>query len=672
VSGSLERAVKHRTDPSIRFFSADNLPLLTLAVIVLLLAFGGVKLGERVGTNLLRGDGEDTTAAWAASLLGSAVDLPAVAQGAEPSDDTRHLLRDAILTGDIYRYQIWDRSGRLVLGFERLASAPVSGTLAERRGQAEADRILSGHGFTETHQEGSSENPPYFAISFIPIRQNGVVVGAFEVYLDQSADFELYHGSLRITECIIAIAVLLAGGLPSFMVHRKMLAYRKAQAETLFLAEHDGLTGIANRGRLQSAFQDAIGWNRRNETCIAALLIDLDRFKEINDGFGHGAGDRVLKEVAARLRASIRQEDVAGRLGGDEFAILQVGIDQPTGAVALTDRLMAVLSQPYEIDGLKIACGASIGVAVAPTDAQDWESLLGCADAALYKAKFDGRNSVRFFEPGMDAILRERRRIELDLRRALDTNAFHLAYQPLFSFHDGSLLGFEALLRWPEGWESCSPAQFIPVAEESGLIVPIGAWVLREACRAAAAWSKPLRVAVNLSPVQFRHGELVGAVSAALQESGLDPARLELEVTESLWLQNADLVLDQLTRLRGMGISIALDDFGTGYSCLSYLWKFPFDTVKIDRSFVSEMERDAKATAIIGTIVALGRSLALTVTAEGVESPAQAAALTRVGCDQAQGYLFGFPLSARSANALVDAKTSLDSLVCPLHPHPAD
>jgi EAL domain-containing protein (putative c-di-GMP-specific phosphodiesterase class I) len=255
----------------------------------------------------------------------------------------------------------------------------------------------------------------------------------------------------------------------------------------------------------------------------------------------------------------------------------------------------------------------------------------------------------------MDAIIRERWRLEMDLRRALETNAFQLAYQPLFTFHDRSLVGFEALLRWPEGWNSRSPADFIPVAEESGLIVPIGAWVLQKACRTAAAWTRPLQIAVNLSPIQFRNGDLVGIVKAALLASGLDPMRLELEVTESLWLQNVDAVLLQLNQLRSMGISIALDDFGTGYSSLTYLWKFPFDKVKIDRSFVMEMDLDSKAEAIVNTIVALGKTLDLTITAEGVETEAQAQALNNAGCDQAQGYLFGRPLSLASADALANA-----------------
>jgi EAL domain-containing protein (putative c-di-GMP-specific phosphodiesterase class I) len=259
----------------------------------------------------------------------------------------------------------------------------------------------------------------------------------------------------------------------------------------------------------------------------------------------------------------------------------------------------------------------------------------------------------------MDERIRERRQIEAEIRRALSTDSFCVAYQPIRNFQDGSLVGFEALLRWPEGWPPQSPAAFIPVAEECGLINRLGAWTLNTACNTAANWTNPLKVAVNLSPVQFRHGDIVSVVEKALRTSGLDPQRLELEVTESVWIQDTDTVLDQLARLRRLGVSIALDDFGTGYSSLSYLWKFPFDTVKIDRSFVTEMETEPKAAAIVNTIMALGKILDLTITAEGVETPAQANILREAGCDQAQGFLFGRPLPVESANALANVTPML-------------
>jgi diguanylate cyclase (GGDEF)-like protein len=402
-----------------------------------------------------------------------------------------------------------------------------------------------------------------------------------------------------------------------------MLRLRDARAEALYLSEHDTLTGLPNRRWMNDVANIALALSSRNNSYVAVLMIDLDRFKDINDTFGHVIGDQVLKTVALRLRSAIRAEDAVSRFGGDEFVILQVGITQPSGASALAGRLIGVLSEPCEIDGAQLACGASIGIAVAPPDGEDLNSLLACADAALYKSKAEGRNSVSFFEPGMDAKIRQRRQIEMDIWRALETDSFQLAYQPVYDFRDGRLLGFEALLRWPEGWSPQCPADFIPVAEESGLINRLGAWALKTACKTAAQWTNPLKVAVNLSPVQFRDGDIVSVVEDALSASGLSSERLELEVTESLWIGDKDSVFSQLGRLRRLGVSISLDDFGTGYSSLAQLWRFPFDTLKIDRSFVREMETDPRAAAIVNTVTALGKVLNLTTTAEGVETETQ-------------------------------------------------
>lgn len=500
---------------------------------------------------------------------------------------------------------------------------------------------------------------PFFVESFIPVKQNGAVVGVFEIYLDQSDDEILYKRSLLLTEFIIGLMILLAGGIPGYGLYRQMIKLRDARAETLYLSGHDGLTGVSNRSRLDDVAKRIMASNRNSKRRIAALMIDMDRFKDINDEFGHATGDKVLKEVAGRIRSAIRKEDLVARFGGDEFVVLQVGLYQPNGAGTLADCLIRILSEPYQIDGAELTSGASIGIAILPPNAEDFDTLTACADAALYKAKADGRNSVRFFEPGMDAKIRERRQIEADIRRALATDSFQLAYQPIHSFHDGRLLGFEALIRWPQGWPALPPSHFIPVAEESGLINRLGVWALETACKTAAKWSNPLRVAVNLSPVQFRDGDIVSIVEQALRVSGLNPARLELEVTESLWIHETDSVLTQLNRLRKMGISIALDDFGTGYSSLAYLWKFPFDTVKIDRSFVIDMETEPKAAAIVHTITSLGKVLDLTITAEGVETPEQARILKKAGCDQAQGFLFGPPISVASANSLANSASDV-------------
>jgi diguanylate cyclase (GGDEF)-like protein len=432
-----------------RLLSKDQISLNVLALLILLLALGGVKVSQVVGKNLLLHDGSNMSGAWADAILKNNNEIPAIIGGAEPTGPTREFLRHASKLGDVYRYRIWNKAGELVFDSDH-ADGPVS-----------SRTLLHGHidvattasiQVMESASRQSSEDPTHYSVSYVPIRQNGAVIGAFQIYLDESDDYELYAGSLHLNEFIIGIAVLLAGGLPSFMVRRKMLDYRRSQREIIFLAEHDSLTGLANRHRLEQAIKDRLAWNRRNDLSVGVIMIDLDRFKEINDNLGHGVGDQVLKGLAGRLNSAVRQEDIVGRLGGDEFVIVQAGISQPEGAEFLTRRLIGILREPYNIGGLVVTCNASIGVAIAPGDAQQFDELLSCADSALYEAKDEGRNTACFYEAGMDASLRERQRLEREIRRALELKAFQLAYQPLVTLHDGNLIGFEALLRWPEGF----------------------------------------------------------------------------------------------------------------------------------------------------------------------------------------------------------------------------
>jgi diguanylate cyclase (GGDEF)-like protein len=639
-----------------RFKFTDNGKIVLLPVAILLLACGGVLLGRVVAAKMLRADALSTSESWATSLTRTVDDLPAIIDGEAPSAQSKRFLAEASQVGDAYRYRIWNSNGRLVYASERIAAGATPSNLAVDLGENGARSVLAG---TETTQPGTGEDgndPKNYAISFVPILRNGKVIGAFEIFLDQTSDKALYERSFFLTEAIIAIVTLIAGGVPGFLAYRKMRDHRKAEAEALFLADHDLLTGLPNRKWLEERMIGAFALSRHNHSQIAAVLIDLDRFKQINDSLGHRVGDELLQHFAQRLKGAARSDDLVARLGGDEFVVLQSCTEQPTSAARLAERLLKNLSEPFDIGGMRVRCSASIGVAIVPNDANDWDSLMSRADAALNKVKAEGGSDVCFFEAGMDAMLRERRQIEQDLRMALDMNTLQLAFQPQFKFSDRRLVGFEALVRWPADWPMQSPSVFIPVAEECGLMVRLGTWVLESACRAAANWKQPLNVAVNLSPVQFRSGDVVAVVENALRASGLEPERLELEVTETVWLQNSDEVLSQLAQLRSMGISIALDDFGTGYSSLSYLWKFPFDKVKIDRSFVSEMQTDPKATAIVNSVVAMARTLDLIVTAEGVELPAQEKALREAGCDLAQGYLFGRPIPEAQVAAWIAAE----------------
>ncbi|MDO9713701.1 bifunctional diguanylate cyclase/phosphodiesterase [Paracraurococcus lichenis] len=429
---------------------------------------------------------------------------------------------------------------------------------------------------------------------------------------------------------------------------------REAEARIAHIAHHDALTGLPNRTLFRERLEEALARARRGTGC-ALLCLDLDHFKEVNDTLGHPVGDALLKAVTARLLDSVRETDTVARLGGDEFAIVQTDSEQPTAATTLAKRLVEALSAPFELDGQQIVVGTSIGIAMVPGDGEDADTLLKNADMALYRAKAEGRGRWRFFEPEMDARMQLRRALETDLRRALAAGEFELFYQPIVAVASRQVSGLEALIRWRHPERGLVPPDaFIPLAEEIGLIVPIGEWVLAQACREAVSWTGTPKVAVNLSPVQFASRGLVDAVAAALELSGLDPARLELEITETVMLQDTQATLATLHRLKGLGVRIAMDDFGTGYSSLSYLQRFPFDKVKIDRSFTRELGQSRQSGAIVGAVTDLCLGLDMTTTAEGVESEAQFAALLHKGCQEAQGYLFSRPCPGHEVPGLLD------------------
>jgi len=415
-------------------------------------------------------------------------------------------------------------------------------------------------------------------------------------------------------------------------------------ARIFFMAHHDALTGLPNRLMFHERLQEALDQQRRRGDGIALLCLDLDYFKQVNDTLGHPAGDMLLKEVAGRLRSCVREGDVVARLGGDEFAILQCGVSQPEHANILAQRIVEALGAPYDLGGDQAVVGASVGIAAVTADLCSADMLLRNADLALYRAKANGRGSFSLFESGMDAEMRARRAIELDLREALARREFEVFYQPVFHLQGLCLSGFEALLRWRHPDRGLvSPAEFIPLAEELGLLVPIGAWVLAQACADAATWPDGISVAVNLSPVQFCNPGLVAAVRQALQRSGLPAQRLELEITESALLQDSKAVLAALHELRALGLRTALDDFGTGYSSLSYLRSFPFDKLKIDQSFVRGMTYRPDCRAIVRSVLGLARELGMATTAEGVETEEQLDQLLRDGCAEVQGFLFDRP-----------------------------
>jgi diguanylate cyclase (GGDEF)-like protein/PAS domain S-box-containing protein len=431
---------------------------------------------------------------------------------------------------------------------------------------------------------------------------------------------------------------------------------KQAEARIAYLAQHDALTGLPNRVLFHERLKDALDSVRRAGRPLAVHCIDLDHFKSVNDTLGHPVGDQLLRAVAERLKQNLGEACLVARLGGDEFAVIQADISHPNEASDLAAKLITAVSSHYDIQGHEVIIGASIGIALAPGDGDDCDALLRNADMALYRAKADGRGTAHFFEPEMDRCIQARRVLELDLRKAYANGEFELYYQPLITLRENRISGFEALLRWRHPKRGMvPPGEFIPLAEEIGLIGPLGEWVLRQACSEAARWPDDLHVAVNLSPVQFRSRSVVQAVLTALAYSRLAPQRLELEITESVLLADTEANLATLHKLREIGVRISMDDFGTGYSSLSYLRSFPFDKIKIDRSFVSDLAQRPDCMAIIHAVVGLGQSLGISTTAEGVETQEQLDRLRAEGCTEAQGFLFSPPRPAAEIAALIAA-----------------
>lgn len=430
---------------------------------------------------------------------------------------------------------------------------------------------------------------------------------------------------------------------------------RRSEAKIAHLALHDALTDLPNRALLRERLERSVGGARQGDGRLAVLMLDLDRFKEVNDTLGHPIGDALLKTVAQRLRSCVRDTDTVGRLGGDEFCILQSALDPAAEAATLANRVLGSIREQFELDGHHLSIGTSIGIAVAPDHGSDADQLLKNADLALYRSKSEGRGLYRFFEAAMETQMQARRILERELRSGLVNGEFELHYQPLVNLEFDQICGCEALLRWnhPERGQ-LAPIDFLPLAEETGLIVPIGEWVLRQACADAATWPEHVKLAINVSPAQFKGRKLLQSVVNALATSGIAPQRLELEITETLMLQDGEKVFATLTQLRNLGVRIGMDDFGTGYSSLRNLRKFPFDKIKIDRSFIQDLsEANVDAVAVVRSVVGLGVSLGIVTTAEGVETKEQLDRVRAEGCTEMQGFYICRPSPAHQIAELL-------------------
>ena len=484
------------------------------------------------------------------------------------------------------------------------------------------------------------------AESYVDSRQNTLIHGTIV-----SKAFQLPNGR----GIVVTRRPMRGGGWVA--THEDITERQKAEAQIAHMAHHDALTGLANRVLLLERLEAALLRVQRGER-IAVLYLDLDNFKSINDTLGHSAGDALLRVVANRLRGCLRETDTIARLGGDEFAILQTALEQPTDAELLAKRLRDAVTTPLDVDGHQVLADVSIGITLAPTDGTESSQLLKNADMAMYAAKCDGRGTFRYFEPGMNARAKARRALELDLRNAIVNEEFELYYQPLINLERNEICSCEALLRWhhPERG-MITPDEFIPAAEETGLITQIGERVLRKACIEAATWPENITVAVNVSPVQFKNQTLVLTVISALAASGLSAHRLAIEVTEAVLMQDNEATLATLHQLRDLGVQIVMDDFGTGYSSLSYLRSFPFDKIKIDRSFINDVSDMGDASAIVQATTSIATSMNMTTTAEGVETQEQLAKIRDLGCTEMQGYLSNRPMRAQDIAMLFQSRS---------------
>jgi diguanylate cyclase (GGDEF)-like protein len=618
--------------------------LLVVAAVLFALVAGTFATVKLTTEHLLYADATATAEKWARNLAENVSDLEQIAAGEQPSSRSLSFFIWAQKLGIVSRYVIYNREGysQLVADDRQIALVNISRHSPEA---ADAGRTLQTR--VAVRSGGMEGLPDFFAEAIIPVMAGGRHVATVAAYVDQSAERARFTKSFFTAALGLCVLTGLAFGVPAVAWYRRTREKDRADAELRFLSVHDRMTGLLNRGRFNVELDAALTRVAALGGCLAVHHLDLDQLKSINDTLGHAVGDALIKLAAERIRATVGPHDIVARLGGDEFAIIQLGIAIAGDAEGLASRLTAALARPFVVNAHEIVVTASVGIALAPQHGAESGRLLKSAGLALHKGKADGRNCCRVFTNEMDAELRARLDLEKRIRDAVHTGEFELHFQPLVAMPDGRLSGFEALLRLKdETGQPISPSVFIPIAEDMGLIGTIGRWVLHSACAAASEWPAHLTVAVNLSPAQFQAGSVCDIVVAALANSGLDPGRLELEITETLLLRDSDAVLAELGRLKDLGVSIVMDDFGTGYSSLSYLWRFPFDKIKIDQAFMRSLDASDKGVqTIVKTTVGLGHSLNMKVSVEGVENARQLEFVRQVECDQVQGFFFGRPLA---------------------------
>lgn len=610
---------------------------------------------------------------WATNVEASLDDLDQILAGKTGSVKTADTLNHISSAGQVYRYEFTNHDGDITYSMGSYA-------LASRK-QTHDDSVSKSHDGHSTHMsdadshevtahvdaeggthpvsahdphEGHSVrikygdgtmHPRHFAKVVHPVSKNGIHLGTVTIYMDQTETQALLRDTMLLLFMVLVGMTIIGFSLPAIFYLRGRTASNKAREEVQFHARYDAMTRLLNRRSFIKNVDQVLGETDKENLNHALHFIDVDNFKAINDTYGHDTGDELLRQVSKKLRTEISSKHIVARIGGDEFALFQKDVGTDENVKTFAAKLQEVFSTPFLLNGRDVTTSASIGTAISLRDGATCKGLMKSADFALYAVKAAGRNGQLIFEPGMKRAQDERIEMEFSLRTAREDGNFELHFQPLFISNSTELAGFEALIRMNgKDGNLIPPNDFIPVAEEMGLMEDIGRWVIQEATKVAANWPKHLALAVNLSITQFESGKLVGFVANALKESGLEPGRLELEITEGLILKNTEWNIAQLHELKELGTSIVMDDFGTGYSSLGYLWRFPFDKIKIDRSFLQGFEGDVeKVREIIQTIIALGHSLDMMVTAEGVETEDQMVMLRELDCDHLQGFYLGRP-----------------------------
>ncbi len=639
----------------LRFSGKYGASIALIGVIGLFLSIFSYSYMMGTVEDLVRKDAENTAFAWSNYLASHLTDIDKISSGEMPSKTSMSFIEQARSAGKVFRFKLFDKNGRIRMISDELDNMRISNETLIEHNQKALKVVRTGNALTQVKEGKPPKRPLLYAETYLPIMKDGKLSAIVEVYVDQTGKRALYRSHFLTTALAIAAMFFLTIGIGAGVYLWQLRQKDQADEHIEFLASHDALTGGINRAAFKVMLDEAIHDHWEEYKFVAVHTIDIDCFKEVNDNYGIETGDRMILEVADRLRGICSRKDIVSRFGGDEFVVAQGGAMSHEEIDKFANKIQKVMSQTFIIKDQAINSSVSIGTSIAPTDGQSADELLRNSDIALREAKLQGRQSYRRFVPEMNVELAARRKIEAAVRHATFNKSFRLKFQPVYDAKKDQLLAFETLIRLPlANEEEISPSVFIPIAEEMGLIKTIGTWVIETACGMAAHWPDNIRIAINLSTLQFKDGDIVEIIKHALLKSGLASERLELEITEGLLLENTKGTMLQLEEIKKLGVSIAMDDFGTGYSSLSYLWQFPFDKIKIDQSFVRELNTpEDEIASILQTIVSLGHSLKMSVTAEGVESLEQASILKEMSCDQFQGYYFGRPVTEQDVASII-------------------